>query len=1392
MTCEKITRRQMLTAVILLSAALALPAGTQAQSMADYTATPPFIVNTVPPNVLLLMDNSGSMNMAAYSQNTFNPSTVYFGLYDPYECYSYGSNKFSPDPTANPSTPGTCGTTYPWSGNMLNYVAMRRMDIVKWVMMGGTCTAGGRDAQNNCKQLVGQYTFDNGACCLDQTTSVSKTLATGRMPSSLLPSGSTVYFHLMGSKGALKGGFCVDDDSNQPNSSCDDDGGSYSETLWQINVVLLENATGIIQQVGNRARFGLMEFKSGTADGGKVLSDVGSNPQDILTAIENTTPQTWTPLAEALYEGVRYYAQVPPAYAASDYSYNATNRDPYYFRQPDWADTSQYVPCCKSFIILFTDGQPTKDTNIPTGLMDYAHTAATHAPVGFTGHCTGPTGCTGVHANSPHINHGGGLTNHNTQSDHHDNCSKYYGGINGDGTANVNNDACANNGSHYLDDVAYYAHKNDLRQPVLPVLNETGKDLPGLQTLTIYTFYAFGTGGNLLSDAAKVGGFEDRNGNDLPDLPEEYDRVNNNTGVAVPDGVPDTYFESDDAFKLKERLLAAITSILQRSASGTSVSVLATSSTGDGSLYQAFFYPTTFEGLNEVKWTGFTQALFLDPFGNIREDTNGDGRLVLNQDYIIKTRYDTGTSDVKVDRYKDDGSAPGSIAGDGIADTTAPFETVGLKDVKNIWEAGKRLALTDPSARKILTWIDKNGNGVVDGTEQMSFAANNASWIGPYLRASTDPWTVNNIINFIRGEQIAGLRNRQLSVTNGGTTSLKVWKLGDPVHSTPTIVGPPKERYDVIYGDASYTAFFLQYKSRRQVAYLGANDGMLHAINNGFYHRGDDPTTSSLKEHGWFTRTPTDNSGGAQLGDELWGFIPYQLLPQLLWLTRADYTHVYYVDLKPKVTDVRIFTPDADHPNGWGTILIGGFRLGGSCGVCASGTGAPPMQVTADFGSGTQTRTFYTAYFALDITNPEKDPVLLWSFSLPELGLSTSYPAVVRLNPAAAAKTDNAQAKWMMVVGTGVTGYDGISTQNSKVFAVDLKTGPIDPGTGSALYTVFLTSDGSSFMGSIAPLDINLDFRTEVMYVGNTINNGSNPTWAGKLYRLTTHAGDPVTSTWGVPSASFRALSLVLGTFPATGTSKVGPITIEPTVSLDDSHKIWVYFGTGRFWTVADKTMSEGQYFFGLKDLVMTGGCIETGVTSCEMKNLLNVSSATVCVVCASGTNQVTGISGVTTFSGTATTTLQGLVQSMDGWYTTLPTSGERVVSSPTLVGGIVYFASFIPSTDICSGSGTGNLYGLFYQTGSAYKASVVGTTTAGGNTNVNRSIALGTAGLASQMAVHIGAQGTGSNGATSNSGCAGRVTGFIQSSTGTLSQFCTQPALNPWSRYVSWLNQRE
>jgi type IV pilus assembly protein PilY1 len=97
------------------------------------------------------------------------------------------------------------------------------------------------------------------------------------------------------------------------------------------------------------------------------------------------------------------------------------------------------------------------------------------------------------------------------------------------------------------------------------------------------------------------------------------------------------------------------------------------------------------------------------------------------------------------------------------------------------------------------------------------------------------------IINYIRGqdqeEDVAGsvdlsaFRSRKL-FHNG---NLETWRLGDIVHSTPTLVAQPAENFDLIYRDKGYTDFYMRYRFRRNVIYVGANDGMIHAFNGGFY-----------------------------------------------------------------------------------------------------------------------------------------------------------------------------------------------------------------------------------------------------------------------------------------------------------------------------------------------------------------------------------------------------------------------------------------------------------------------------------------------------------------------------------------------------------------------------
>src|SRR5207245_7713947 len=125
------------------------------------------------------------------------------------------------------------------------------------------------------------------------------------------------------------------------------------------------------------------------------------------------------------------------------------------------------------------------------------------------------------------------------------------------------------------------------------------------------------------------------------------------------------------------------------------------------------------------------------------------------------------------------------------------------------------------------------------------------------------------------------------------------------------------------------------------------------------------------------------------------------------------------------------------HPGGWGTILIGGFRLGGSCNNCTSGKGTPrvvqadfsipPNGTTTDTGSGigpSDYRVFLSSYFVLDITNPEKEPTLLWVLRDDDLALTTAEPSIVMNNSSTDAPTSSTNEQRFVVFGTGLRHND--------------------------------------------------------------------------------------------------------------------------------------------------------------------------------------------------------------------------------------------------------------------------------------------------------------------------------------------------------------------------------
>ncbi len=128
-----------------------------------YCSTPPFLVTPTPPNIMVVMDNSLSMNCAAYDSG-YDPSQFasgnYYGYFHPTSLYQYASSKWAKYTGSNPSIDAT--TTSPIaSGNLLNWASMRRVEVSKKLLVGGNQNPRTPPAGQTVK-LVGENT--SGYC----------------------------------------------------------------------------------------------------------------------------------------------------------------------------------------------------------------------------------------------------------------------------------------------------------------------------------------------------------------------------------------------------------------------------------------------------------------------------------------------------------------------------------------------------------------------------------------------------------------------------------------------------------------------------------------------------------------------------------------------------------------------------------------------------------------------------------------------------------------------------------------------------------------------------------------------------------------------------------------------------------------------------------------------------------------------------------------------------------------------------------------------------------------------------------------------------------------------------------------------------------------------------
>jgi type IV pilus assembly protein PilY1 len=776
--------------------------------------------------------------------------------------------------------------------------------------------------------------------------------------------------------------------------------------------------------------------------------------------------------------------------------------------------------------------------------------------------------------------------------------------------------------------------------------------------------------------AAKWGGFVDIDGDGKPSLAKEWDQRNNATGANGGDGDPDNYFLATNPKQLKTQLTSILVSILERTASGTSAAVVANTGTGEGALYQALYNPrfSAANGVDAVDWVGTLNALFIDSRGYIREDNASPKGQLTSADNIIDVFYNPVAQKTQVQRYSVDANGnQGEALG-------APVDVL---DLKPIWSAREELAkvsdyVTQRAAygdkantgRYILTGIDQDGDGrigMASGENEVFpftadlFAADaneNYRLLGLQPAAAAN---AEKIVNFIRGEDIVGFRNRRIDVDGDGVEEPVL--LGDIVHSSPLAVGRPNAGYDLTFGDITYRTFRQKYQNRRQVVYVGANDGMLHAFNAGFY---DSATSSYAMNLNGETKHP--------LGSELWAYIPYNVLPHLQWLTQPDYPHVYYVDGAVKSFDVNIFPADATHPGGWGTILVVGLRFGGG-------------DYTLDRdGDGTADTTLRSAYVVLDVTDPEQPPQVLAEITHPDMGYTLAEPTLVKARAANQSTGSYAAPslnKWYLVFGSGPTGSTDKAREDALDLAVSDKTAKLFIyDLGSKTLSSKDLGVAESFVGGLQSADWTRDYIDDAIYFG--LVSGKVDNASGKLMR-------------GIISHNSGSISLAFSDLLDVGTK---PFSVTPLTVRDRLGDYWVYAGTGRFYVVQDNFTTAQQSYYGVKDPHAAG--VLTG-TTVEVADMINTTDIKVYTDGSIDSKVNPGSNIVLKGSATPAKTFADVfdaVQRNDGWYFDFVRARSRNITQAVVSDQSLVFTEYQPSGLKCQPEGYGFLNAPHLQAG--------------------------------------------------------------------------------------------
>ena len=1233
---------------------------------------------------------------------------------------------------SNPGQPsmisGDCGT--PSAGNWLNFLNMTRIDLLRWAMTGGSpATCNSTNAGTNTG-----YGYCDPRVYKDSGMSASGKIGTVCSDTLQLDSTGTT------GHGCILRSYGISGNSDTSVSVAVPWTGRIDQGLaFQFDLLPVKPRMGAYFFSGTGVKSNYVYIGDFTQSSNTTAN---YHFQNLITQVNSTAPGGTTPTGPAMWDILNYFKQVTPQYGGIDASNNASWKSPMYDCSSNGAGANcNYIPCAKNFVLLMSDGM----WNTPS--CSNTNSSADTVVPAYTMHMGFHNAVTNVDAKISSVYTVGMFVGTNgTQALEN---SAMYGSFDSSSSANYVDAG----GTHWPGGTTGYPNNSCSASD-----GSSGGSCSAQGSLC-----------NAVPNPSSTDWDTDAVGSDGYDVPDTFYTADD--ALSMRSNIMDAVLD------MLAKVTSGTAASVLASGEGSGANIAQAIYYPRRSFYtgavdwagglQNFWYFVDPQFVNSnIREEGGTRDYVLDILAD-----NTTSPTAYHQDYILQFYYDSDAQKAKARRFY--GLSNG---GAGAQVDTVDFESLGnlWEAGKLLWAMAPsaRTIFTTTSTAYPVT-LDPN-----PAVTANKFSLDNLATLRPYLNtdlsAAAEPTKTTennqlatNLINWVRGTDFGAnfsqtyttgaetYRQRTVSLTSSSGSN--VWKLGDIIDSTPRISSwVPIHYYDKTYGDSTYYNFTNdigstlasdstgRYRNRGMI-FVGSNDGMLHAFKLGrlglkwktqtdtqkatLKYCAGDPSTACASDldcpSGISCTTDTD------LGTEEWAFIPKSVLPYLKYLKDDNYCHLYTVDLTPYILDASIGVPTGCTGNywtcpkdasTWRTVLIGGMRYGGACRgtttTCTdvNGDGLKDcVNTPADVSvSGTSTSIGYSTYFALDVTDPYK-PKLMWEFSNPQLGFTTTGPAIVRINNRTVSGTSSApdaapasNGRWFVVLGSGSTGpietnehqFMGRSDQDLNVFILDLKTGQLVRQIDTGIQYAF----AGSMLNSTH--DSDLDYQDDALYIGytkkctttNTVCTAN--TWSdGGVLRILTREdlfGSNVAGS-GACSTDMTALNPNCWVYGRV-LSGIGPVSSSVVRLQEPGGNLWLYAGTGRYYfktaSVTDDAANQ-RNLIGVKDPCFANGSF---LASC-----MTTTDTTVALE-PSGT--VLGLTDLDTVNLTTTagvTATKGWNILLDPQDTSAEADAERVVTDPlSSVSGLVYFTTFKPFDTPCKTGGTTALWAVKYNTAEA------------------------------------------------------------------------------------------